>query len=61
MFEGAYSSKGNFSMAQQRGNFNLKCSSVVIFREAATSYIFLESNFAVDIFNIADVNYETHC
>jgi hypothetical protein len=33
--------------------------SAVICREMATTYIFLESNFSVDILNIADVNYET--
>jgi hypothetical protein len=46
---------------QQRVNINLKFSSVLIFREVVTTYIFLESNFLVDILNIADVNYEKRC
>jgi hypothetical protein len=32
--------------------------SVVIFGEAATTYVFLESNFLVDMLNIVGVNYE---
>jgi hypothetical protein len=35
--------------------------SAIFFCEAATPYIiFVESNFSVDILNIAHVNYETH-
>jgi membrane-bound acyltransferase YfiQ involved in biofilm formation len=33
--------------------------STVIFYETVTTYIFLESNFSVEILNIADVNFET--
>jgi hypothetical protein len=41
-------------MVQHRGNYNLKFS----FESNFTTYIFLESNFSIDILNIADVNYE---